>query len=368
MRERSLAGSRVFAAALLLLAVPAGAAEQTAELRFGLPEGGPAVAVSFEAGSVVLDLPIGAQLPLDLRGIGAGLVTDAEAHPLEEGGVRLVLRLGGAVVERIEVSPGVLSVRVGKRVRAGAEAAAVGSYRIGIDDLLQISVNGKPELTQQVVVGPAGTVMAPLAGETPAEGLTTSELAERLTERLARDYLVDPKVDVQVIEYRSQWVLVSGAVLSPGRVALKGRLELKQVIADAGGFGPTAGGRIVISRSAQGGGEAERITVDRDEFERGASALVVRHGDLIHVLEAEFCHVLGEVRVPQQVRVEKGLTLFRALANVGGLTEFANRKEIQVLRVDGTVESYDLQKIQKGEAEDPPVHGGDRIYVKRRFL
>lgn len=355
-------------ASLLLLVLPAARADQTVDLRFGLPEGGSEVAVAFEAGAVVLELPRGAQVPLDLRGIGAGLLEDAEAHPLEGGGVRLVLRLGGSVVERVEVSQGGLSVRIGKRVRAGAETAVAGSYRIGVDDLVQISVNGRPELTQQVVVGPAGTVMAPLAGEIPALGLTTSELAERLTDSLARDYLVDPKVDVQVMEYRSQWVLVSGAVLVPGRLALRGRVELKQVIADAGGFAPTAGSQIVISRSAQGEGEAERITVDRDEFERGASTLVVRHGDLINVPEAEFCHVLGEVRVPQQVRVEKGLTLFRALANVGGLTEFANKKEIQVLRVDGTVESYDLQRIQKGEAADPSIRGGDRIYVKRRFL
>lgn len=353
---------------LLLLVLPAARAEQTADLRFGLPEGGPEVAVSFDAGSVVLDLPSGAQVPLDLRGIGAGFLEDAEAHPLDGGGVRLVLRLGGSVVERVEVSRGSLLVRVGKRLRTGVEPAAAGSYRIGVDDLIQISVNGRPELTQQVVVGPGGSVMAPLAGEIPAEGLTTSEMAENLTDRLARDYLVDPKVDVQVIEYRSQWVLVSGAVLAPGRVTLRGRVELKQVIADAGGFAANAGTQVVISRSAPGSGEAERITIDRDEFERGATAVFVRHGDLVTVPEAEFCHVLGEVRVPQQVRAEKGLTLFRALANVGGLTEFANRKEIQVLRVDGTVESFDLQKIQKGEAEDPPIRGGDRIYVKRRFL
>ncbi len=367
MREHSLAGCEAIAVALVLFVTPAARAEQTADLRFGLPEGAPGVAVSFEAGAVILELPRGAQLPLDLRGIGAGVLEDAEAHPREGGGVRLVLRLGGSVVERVELSQRALLVRVGKRLRSGTEAATAGSYRIGVDDLIQISVNGRPELTQQVVVGPAGTVMAPLAGEIPAVGLTTAEFAERLTDRLARDYLVDPKVDVQVIEYRSQWVLVSGAVLAPGRVALRGRVELKQVIADAGGFAPTAGDRIVISRSVPGSGAAEKITVERDEFEGGA-ALLVQHGDLITVPEAEFCHVLGEVRVPQQVRVEKGLTLFRALANVGGLTEFANRKEIQVLRVDGSVESYDLQKIQKGEAEDPPIGGGDRIYVKRRFL
>jgi polysaccharide export outer membrane protein len=363
-----LVGSRAIAASLLFLVFPAARADQTADLRFGLPEGAPDVAVTFDAASVVLDLPRGAQLPLDLRGIGAGLLEDAEAQPLDGGGVRLVLRLGASVVQRVEVAQGVLVVRVAKRVRVGTEPAAAGSYRLGIDDRIQISVNGRPELTQQVAVGPAGTVMAPLAGEIPAEGLTTSELAEALTDRLARDFLVDPKVDVQVVEYRSQWVLVSGAVLVPGRVALRGRLELKQVIADAGGFAQTAGSQIVISRGAERSGEAERITIDREEFERGVAAFVVQHGDLITVREAEFCHVLGEVRVPQQVRVEKGLTLFRALANVGGLTEFANRKEIQILRVDGAVESYDLQKIQKGEAEDPPVRGGDRIYVKRRFL
>ena len=340
-----------------------------AEVSIVLPDGRADASVTFGPGEVVLDLPRGAQLPLDLGSVGGGLLRGAEAQASPDGGVRLVLRLGGASVEQVAVSEGVLRVLLTQRGRSGPGApTAEGSYRIGGEDLLQISINGKPELTQRVVVGPSGTVVAPLVGEIQADGLTTREVADNLTDALARNYLVDPRVDVQVIEYRSKWVLVSGAVLAPGRIALRGQADLKQVIADAGGIAEKAGRELVISRKDPATGEAERIVVNRDEFETGAVSIAVRHGDLVTVPEAEYCHILGEVRLPSQIRIEPGLTLFRALSNAGGLTEWADRKEIQILRADGTVESFDLFKIQKGKSADPEIRGGDRIYVKRRFL
>jgi polysaccharide export outer membrane protein len=366
-------------AAVFLAALPWGAAaaqapaspraEQSASFRIALPADRPEAAASFGSGELVLDLPQGAQVPLDLQAVGGGLVLGVEARPSDGGGIRLLVRLGGSAVERVEVAGGFLTVRLVQRSRSGIGGpVAEGTYRIGVDDLIQIAVNGDPELTQQVVVGPSGTVMAPLVGEIKADGLTTGELVDRLTDLLARDYLVNPRVDVQVMDYRSKWVLVSGGVRAPGRVALRGRSDLKQAVADAGGFAESAGREIVISRKDAETGEAQRIVVDRDQFDAGVANLPVRHGDLVNVPEAEFCHVLGEVRLPQKIRVDRALTLFRALSDAGGLTEWANRKEIQILRTDGSVETYDLQKIQKGEAPDPPIRGGDRIYVKRRFL
>lgn len=364
------------AIAVLALSVPAAAQEavggrsdRTAEVNIGLPEGHPDVSATFGPGELVLDLPQGAQLPLDLGAVGDGLLLAVEAQPAPDGGIRLVLRLGGAAVDQLTIAGGELHLVLSQSARSipGAPTAE-GSYRIGTDDLLQISINGKPELTQRAVVGPSGTVVAPLVGEVRAGGLTTGQVADNLTDILARNYLVDPRVDVQVVEYRSKWVLVSGAVLAPGRIALRGQTDLKQVMADAGGMAEKAGREIVISRKDSATGEAERIVVDRDQFESGVVSVAVRNGDLITVPEAEFCHILGEVRLPSQIRIEPGLTLFRALSNAGGLTEWANRKEIQVLRSDGTVETFDLQKIQKGESQDPTIRGGDRIYVKRRFL
>lgn len=342
-----------------------------AEIRVGLPQDREEASAILGSGEVVLVLPRGAQVPLNLTELGNGLLLGAEVQPGEEGELRLSLRLGGAVVESVEVAGGFLTLRLSQRSHAGPGAVSVAgddSYRIGVDDMLQISVNEDPELSQRVVVGPSGTVVAPHVGEILANGLTTTELADRLTDRLARDFFVDPRVDVQVVEYRSKWILVSGAVLVPGRITLRGRSDLKQVIADAGGFSEAAGEEIIVARNDPETGASQRIVIVREQFEAGTANIALRHADLVTIPEAEYCHILGEVRVPNQLRVRRGLTLFRALSSAGGLTEWANHKEIQILRADGSVETFDLNKIQKGEADDPAIRGGDRIYVKRRFL
>jgi len=57
---------------------------------------------------------------------------------------------------------------------------------------------------------------------------------------------------------------------------------------------------------------------------------------------------------------------------VGGLTEWANRKEIRVLypqeNGETRAEVYNLRRIQQGKAEDPALHGGETIIVSRRYF
>lgn len=343
--------------------------EDRGEIRIGLSDEGPFFAVDVSAAALTLELPEDARYPLDLVTASGGLLQSAEVRVAEDGAVRLVLRLGGTLLERVEVQGDQLVLGFVRKSRTESESAVEGGgYRIGIDDKLQIAVNGDPELTREVIVGPDGRISAPLVGDLAAAGLTTTELTARLASLLSRDFLVDPRVEVQIVEYRSQWVLVSGSVRIPGRVPLRGNAVLKDVLADAGGLSENAGEEIVISRTATDPSAPQRIRVDRQKFEAGFENPRLMHGDIVNVEEAAHCHVLGEVRAPNRIRVEPGLTLFRALSIVGGLTEWANAKEIQVIRADGTVESFDLKRIQKGEAEDPPIRGGDRIYVKRRFL
>jgi polysaccharide export outer membrane protein len=111
--------------------------------------------------------------------------------------------------------------------------------------------------------------------------------------------------------------------------------------------------------------------VDRGAFERGEANPVLTPGDIVEIGRSRYCYVQGEVRAPSRVRVERGLTLLRAIALVGGLSEWADRTEIQILReTDGEsrLTSHNLKKIQRGKAEDPPLRGGDVVIVNRRFF
>ena len=250
----------------------------------------------------------------------------------------------------------------------GEDAAS--RYSLGPEDKVLLTVTGFPDLSRQVVVGANGTIAAPLVGEVKAEGLSPRDLAVKLTELLARDYLVDPQVDVEVVEYRSKWVMVTGEVRVPGRVPLRAASTLKDVVVDAGGLTSDAGIAITISRRAVEGGSTESVVVPRDAFEHGEVNPEVRSGDIVNVARKAYVYVHGEVRAPGRVLLEPGLTLLKALAIVGGLTEWANKKEVQVLpeKPEAPAAEYDVRDIERRKIDDPPLHGGDTVVVRRRIL
>ena len=174
---------------------------------------------------------------------------------------------------------------------------------------------------------------------------------------------------VAVEEYLSQWVIVGGEVLKPGKIALRGGTRLKEVIGEAQGFTEHSGEEITISRR-RSNGDTVTLVVGRADYEAGRKNPILSHGDQIEVDRAESCYIQGEVRESGRVRIERGMTLLRVIAHAGGLTDWANRKKVTVLYSDGSqpTRSYNLNKIQTGEAEDPKMHGGELIIVKKRFL
>ncbi|MBD3163475.1 MAG: hypothetical protein GF346_13355, partial [Candidatus Eisenbacteria bacterium] len=101
----------------------------------------------------------------------------------------------------------------------GAQAAD--PYTIGAGDVLSISVWERPDLTRNVAVRFSGEITFPPLGEVAAEGKTAGELGRLLEDRLT-DYLRRPtQVTVEIQEFRSRRVTVSGAVASPGRLSFE---------------------------------------------------------------------------------------------------------------------------------------------------
>jgi protein involved in polysaccharide export with SLBB domain len=110
--------------------------------------------------------------------------------------------------------------------------------------------------------------------------------------------------------------------------------------------------------------------VSRDLFERGEQNPRIHHGDIVNVGRAAYCYLNGEVRLPGKQRIERGMTLLKAISQAGGLTEWANRKSVQVMP-EGEGKSpavYDLREIEKGKVPDPELRGGEVVTVRRRFL
>lgn len=119
-------------------------------------------------------------------------------------------------------------------VSDGAPSALGASYRLGIGDKLKITVFGEESLSGAVEVNAAGQVALPLAGEVPAQGKTITQFRETVANRLADGYLKNPKITVEIINYRPFYI--HGEVKNGGEFAYKTGLKLRDAVAIAGGY------------------------------------------------------------------------------------------------------------------------------------
>lgn len=156
-------------------------------------------------------------------------------------------------------------------------------YRIGPEDLLDISVWRNPDLSRTVPVRPDGKVSLPLVNDIKAAGLTPTALRQELIDRLS-EFIPAPEVAVIVREVHSMKVAVVGSVKTPGRYELKSAATVLEMIALAQGFTDFAArDRIVILREENG--ETKRIPFNYRKVAAGdvQSNLVVQSGDIIVV-------------------------------------------------------------------------------------
>jgi len=159
-------------------------------------------------------------------------------------------------------------MRAGRPLTFGGNAGAAeqpgtDGYRIGAQDILDISVFRVPELSKSVQVSEIGTINLPLVGNIRAAGGTARELEQTLTKLLGDKYLNAPQVTVLVKEYNSQRVTVEGSVEKPGVYPYRGRVTLLQMLAMAGGFKEVADtADVLVFRSIDGKRQAARFNVD----------------------------------------------------------------------------------------------------------
>ena len=160
----------------------------------------------------------------------------------------------------------------------------VDDYIIGPEDVLEISVWRNPDLSREVMVRPDGRISLPLIGDVTAVGLTTSELRDRITEKLTA-YKENPTVAIVVKAVNSYYFYTQGAVGNTGKIPLLSRTTLIQAITLAGGLAPDAvRSRITIFRLGRDGGAPQKIVVSYDEIIlRGGENIELKPGDTLVV-------------------------------------------------------------------------------------
>lgn len=151
-------------------------------------------------------------------------------------------------------------------------------YTLGASDVIEVIVFGEDDLSVERRVNSRGNISFPLLGAVKVRGNTVNEVAAQLTEKLKGDYLINPQINVSMVEYRQFYV--RGEVKSPGGFPYLPGLTLGKAIAIAGGFTERANRKkIEVSREQKEGGRKKIVAKIND---------AVIPGDILIVEESFF--------------------------------------------------------------------------------
>ncbi len=151
-------------------------------------------------------------------------------------------------------------------------------YALNAGDTIRIYVYGEPELTfDEVLIGQNGRIAYPFLGTLTVAGGTVNEVQTALINGLKPDYLIDPRVSVDIVKYRQFYV--NGEVKNPGGIDFQPGLTLLKAISLAGGFTERANKKNITVVSDSGAiGEDRRI---KERY-------IVQPGDIFTVNDAFF--------------------------------------------------------------------------------
>jgi protein involved in polysaccharide export with SLBB domain len=119
-------------------------------------------------------------------------------------------------------------------VSSAAAAEDISGYKLGSGDKVRVTVFGHEDLSGEFEVDGSGNVSLPLIRNIKAEGLTPRELEQVVADRLSPDYLVNPRVSVEVLNYRPFYIY--GEVTKPGSFPYVNGMTVINAVAMAGGF------------------------------------------------------------------------------------------------------------------------------------
>jgi polysaccharide export outer membrane protein len=145
-------------------------------------------------------------------------------------------------------------------------------YHLGPGDKVKITVFNNPDVSGEAVLDSSGDIAMPLLGQVPAQNLTVTELQGKITDLLNRQYLVDPKISVEVLNYRPFFIL--GEVGRPGSYPYIAGVTVRQAVAIGGGSTRRARTSVV---------SIVRQTPLGEERIEGLSETLVLPGDTVEV-------------------------------------------------------------------------------------
>lgn len=248
-----------------------------------------------------------------------------------------------------------------------ARQLANSNVKLGVGDLIEISVFGVPDLATKTRISGSGDVYLPLIDYVHIADLTTDEAQELLQKRLEDGGFVrSPHVTIFVTESASQAVTLLGEINHPGAYPAIGDRRLFDLISAAGGLTEKAGRNVTIEHRGNPG-ETVELQLSSNLADDTKNNVDVFPGDMIIVSRAGIVYVVGDVQRPSGFLIEdNALSVLKALALAGGGTRTSALSKTRILRQtpNGVKEiPVNLKKVLYAKAPDMALVKGDVLFI-----
>ena len=254
-----------------------------------------------------------------------------------------------------------------------AHAGGDSAVRLGIGDLVEVSVYNVPELATKTRVGSSGDINLPLVDYVHVAGLTIDEAEVAIEKQLDHGgFVKNPHVQLFVQEYTSEGASLLGEIAKPGVYPVLGEQTLFSLISAAGGLSERAGKSITVTRRDQA---PITVPISRNLEEHPESNVRVMPGDTIMVRRADIVYVVGEVIRPSGFLMDSGhISVLQAMALAGGTTSTAKLSGARIIRKgpSGLTEvPVPLKQLLRAKTDDVQMQADDILFVPtsaRKFL
>lgn len=239
------------------------------------------------------------------------------------------------------------------------------NVKLGLGDLIELSVFGVPELSVKTRISGSGDLYLPLIDYVHVAGLTTDEAQDMIQKRLEDGGFVrNPHVSIFVDESTSQAISIMGEVNRPGAYPAIGERRLFDIISTAGGLNDRAGRKVTIQRRD---GEKVELVMSVNLADDDKSNVEIFPGDIIFVSRAGIVYIVGDVNHPTGFRIEdNSLSVLKCLALAGGQTKTSALTKARILREtpNGIQEiPVNLKKVLYAKAPDMAMVKGDILFI-----
>ena len=247
-----------------------------------------------------------------------------------------------------------------------------GDLPINVGDVITIQVFATPELSGSLRVDQTGAVTLPIGGKLQISGVTSSEAATLIEDRLkTAQIMLDPHVTVIVSQFATQGITVTGEVRSPGFFPLVGPHTVADALAIAGELTTSAGDTITLVHRSDPAHPVV-LSLNAPDFETVARDTPIYPRDILTVSKASVIYLIGDISRPGPLPVVRGEppTILNVLAQSGGPTVTAALSKALIIRrtPSGTTTiPLNLAEVLKNRAPNILLQSADILIVPHSF-